>query len=90
MSCGRPCPPVAAESGENVAASMPLCCHPTLKVYVVCPTVWSSGVMLYVMLACRYPVRLLCTTLCCLSACPVWELNCSRIYGLKSGLLHAT
>lgn len=38
---------------------MPLCYDPTLKVYVVCLTVWSSGVMLYVMLACRYPVCLL-------------------------------
>ena len=33
----------------------------------MCLTLWSSGVMLYVMLACRYPVGLLRTILHCLS-----------------------
>ena len=41
--------------------STPPCCNPPLSVRVLRPTVWSSGVMLYVMLAYRYPVRLLCT-----------------------------
>ena len=64
---------------------MPFCYDPTLMVYVLRLTVWSSGVMLYVMLACRYPVRLLCCTLCCLSAC---RLSCVAIAVLKYRTRH--
>ena len=50
----------------------PVCLYAATDPNVVRLTVWSSGVMLYVMLACRYPVRLLGTALCII--CPLKNL----------------
>ena len=36
--------------------------------YALCLTVWSSGVVLYVMMACQYPVCLICF-FCVLRTC---------------------